>query len=78
MVLILSSVVMASGLVALVDDCIKRRWHQKSRMQMTVPMHSPLRLNMEYVGPKRLMDEVFNRKENSNARRPTPLRQITY
>ena len=79
MKLILSSVVMASGLVALVDDCIKCRWHDKKRIQMTVPMltKSPLRLNMEYIGPKRLMDEVFNRREKSNARRPTPLREIT-
>ena len=70
---------MASGLVALVDDCIKRRWHQKSRVQVTVPMlmKRPLRLNMEYVGPKRLMDEVFHHNEKSNARRPTPLREMT-
>lgn len=76
----LADVVMASGLVALVDDCIKRRWHQRRRMQMTVPMltKSPLRLNMEYVGPKRLTDEVFNRREKSTARRPTPLREMTY
>lgn len=75
----LADVVMASGLVALVDDCIKRRWHQKSRMQMTVPMvtKSPLRLNMDYVTPKRLMSEVFNRKEKTTARRPTPLREMT-
>ena len=71
------SIIMASGLIALVDDCIKRRWHHKNRVQMTVPtlMRSPLRLNMEYVGPKRLLDEVFNRKER--ARRPTPLREMT-
>ncbi len=77
MVLILSSVVMASGLIALVDDCIKRRWHQKSRIEMRVPMltKSPLRLNMDYVGPKRLMDEVFNRREKVT--RPTPLREMT-
>lgn len=76
----LSSVVIASGLVALVDDCIKRRWHDKSRIQMTVPMltKSPLRLNMDYVGPKRLMDEVFNRRQKSaTARRPTFLREST-
>ena len=76
----LSSVIVASGLIALVDDCIKRRWHDKSRIQMTVPMltKSPLRLNMDYVGPKRLMDEVFNRREKSTtARRPTFLRENT-
>ena len=77
-VLIGSSVIMASGLITLVDDCIKRRWHHKNRVQMTVPtlMKSPLRLNMEYVGPKRLLDEVFNRKERPPLR-PTPLREMT-
>lgn len=74
----LADVIMASGLVALVDDCINRRWHQKDRFQVTVPMlmKSPLRLNKEYVGPKLLMSEVFNRREKSTARRPTPLREI--
>ena len=73
----LADIIMASGLIALVDDCIKRRWHHKKRVQMTVPalMKSPLRLNMEHVGPKRLLDEVFNHKERP--RRPTPLREMT-
>ena len=71
-VLILSSVIMASGLVALVDDYIKRRWHEESRRLMTVPMLTkpPLRL-----GPKRLMDGVFDRKERPH--RPTLLREMT-
>ena len=76
-VLIKSSIIMASGLIILVDDCIKRRWHHKNRVQMTVPtlVKTPLRLNMEYIGPKRLLGEVFNRKERP--RRPTPLREMT-
>ena len=64
MLMILSSVLMASGLVALVDDCIKRRWHQKGRAQMTVHtlMKSPLRLNI-------------NRRDRPQ--RPTLLREMT-
>lgn len=79
LMLIGTSVIVASGLIALVDDCIKSRWHQKSRVHMTVPMltKSPLKMNMEYVGPKRLMDEVFNRRNKTIARHPTPLRHIT-
>lgn len=69
--------IVATGLIALVDDCIKRRWHSKNSIQMTLPMlvKSPLKMNMEYVGPKRLIDEVFNRRGSTATRQPTPLRQ---
>lgn len=52
---------MASGLIALVDDCIKSRWHQKSRVHITIPKlaRSPLKMNMEYAGPKHLIEDVF-------------------
>ncbi len=68
------SVIVASGLIALVDDCIKTRWHQTSHAQMAVPVlsKSPLKMNMEYVGPKRLMDEVFHRRGRESSRHPTP------
>lgn len=70
--------IVATGLIALVDDCIKSRWHQKKSVQLKlpVPMKSPLKMNMEYVGPKRLIDEVFNRRGHTATRHPTPLRQI--
>ena len=77
-VLIKPSIIVASGLLTLVDDCIKGRWHQKRRVQMTVPvLKSPVKMNMEYVGAKRLVDEVFNRKDKAATRHPTPLRQLT-
>ena len=78
-VLMLSSVIMASGLVALIDDCINRRWHQKSHMQMMVPKFptAPFRLNTEYVGPKRLMDDILRGREKSTCRRPCRLRNRT-
>ena len=73
-----ASVIVASGLIALVDDCIKSRWHQKSGFQVTlpVPMKSCLKMNMEYVGPKRLIDEVFNRRGHTETRHSTPARQV--
>ena len=77
--LISSSIIVSTGLITLVDDCIKSRWHQKRRVQMKLPslLKSPLKMNMEYVGPKRLVDEVFNRRGTTATRRPTPLRQIS-
>jgi hypothetical protein len=61
------SLVVASGLLALVDDAIKRRWHSRTHRHVQLPLIGtrPFRLNMEYIGPKRLIDEVFNRRPTS-------------
>ena len=74
---LISSVIVATGLIALVDDCIKSRWHQKESFDMTVPMpmNSLVKMNMAYVGPKRLIDEIFNRRGNTATRHPNLLRQ---
>ncbi|KAI5783919.1 hypothetical protein DFH27DRAFT_274521 [Peziza echinospora] len=59
-----ADVIMATGLMALVDDCLKRKFSSKKTVQLSIPlpMTSNLKMNMEYVGPKRLIDEVFNRR----------------
>lgn len=66
--------------MALVDDCIKRRFHSKQSTQLHIPLmrSASLKMNMEYVGPKRLIDEMFNR--GSSPRKPTnaPRRSPTY
>lgn len=75
------SAIVATGLIALVDDCIKAQWHQKNGIQMTIPalMKSPLKMNMEYVGPKRLIDEIFNRRTNPSKRtEPTGFRKEAF
>lgn len=71
--------IVATGLIALVDDCIKARWHRKDSFQMTLPglMKLPRQLNMEYVGPKRLLDEVFNRRGLTDTRQHPVSRQIS-
>lgn len=51
--------------MALVDDCIKRRFHSKQSATMHIPLlrnPSFKMANLEYIGPKRLIDEMFNRK----------------
>lgn len=72
-----ADVIVATGLLALVDDCIKSRWHRKDRFHIPIPMPmlSARKMNMEYVGPKRLINEVFNRRGNTATRHLTPLRQ---
>jgi hypothetical protein len=71
----LSSVVIATGLLTLVDDCIKRHFHTQQTTQLQIPLvrNASFKLNMEYVGPKRLMDEMFHRTN----RRAAPSRQQT-
>ena len=46
------------------DDCLKRKYHKKRSVQLVLPITGkmPLNLNMEYVGPKRFIDEMFNRR----------------
>lgn len=61
-----SDVVVATGLMALVDDCIKRTWPSRRRRTFNLPLFdSPLYLDLKYIGPKQLIDEVFNRPTTS-------------
>lgn len=50
------SVIVATGLIALVDDCIKRHFHS-SRSRAHVPA-----VSMEFVNPKTMMEHVFKRR----------------
>lgn len=66
--------------MALVDDCIKRRFHSKQSTQLHIPLlrTSSFKMNMEYVGPKRLIDEMFHRKTHDAAaskKQPSGLRR---
>jgi hypothetical protein len=54
----LADVIVATGLLALVDDCITRRWHSKSSMELYIPTKNAA----DYITPKRLIDEIFNRR----------------
>lgn len=65
----ISDIVVATGLMALVDDCIKRRFHSKQSTQLHIPLmrSASFKMNMEYIGPKRLIDEMFSR--NTPARK---------
>jgi len=69
-----ADVIMATGLMALADDCIKRKFQAKKVVQLNIPlpMTSHLKMNMEYVGPKRLIDEVFNRRPTTARTHSSP------
>src|SRR5690242_21757125 len=65
------SVVVATGLMALVDDCIKRHFSSKQHAQLHIPLirSASLKMNMEYIGPKRLIDEMFSRNTRRSEER---------
>lgn len=57
----LADVIVATGLMALVDDCIKRRWHSKGSMVLNIPIKNAA----DYITPSRLIDEIFNRRSHT-------------
>lgn len=66
-----SSVIVATGLVALVDDCIKQRLSAKHKThhQINVPL---TQRSIEYVGPKALVNAMFHRRGSVDKEREHP------
>lgn len=71
-----SSVIVATGLIALVDDCIKRHFHSKAKHthSVSVPL-TPLKYEVEFISPK----ELFKRRNTGGStkdreQRGSPLR----
>ncbi len=59
------SVILATGLIALVDDCIKRRFHSKTKHhQVAVPGTST---TMEFVTPKAMVEHMFKRRNSGGS-----------
>ncbi|KAJ5580061.1 uncharacterized protein N7459_006046 [Penicillium hispanicum] len=54
--------IVATGLVALVDDCIRRRWHHERRGSWMLPAGSSFTKSLERMGPRRLIGEVLHRR----------------
>jgi len=62
-----ADVIVATGLIALVDDCIKRRFHSKPRThQLSVPL-TPLKMDMEFVGPRAMYEHMFKRRNSGGS-----------
>lgn len=62
-----ADVIVATGLIALVDDCIKERWQPRKTR------HIPVLGDVEYVGPRAFMQRVFSQRGHEN-RPKSPLR----
>ncbi|KAL1865419.1 hypothetical protein VTK73DRAFT_5263 [Phialemonium thermophilum] len=66
-----ADVIMATGLIALVDNCIKERWQTKKTHRIPVPLTS----KMVDMAPRALMQQVFGRRNSNESHHPSsPLR----
>ncbi|ODM21592.1 hypothetical protein SI65_02436 [Aspergillus cristatus] len=54
--------IVATGLIVLVDDCIRRRWHSSRSAHLLDPMRAFSSKSIDLLGPKRLIDEVFHHR----------------
>lgn len=62
---------MATGLMTLVDDCIKERWQTKKAHR--IPMPSTFKsVNFNAVRPKALMQHVFGRRNSNDHHQQRP------
>ena len=64
-----SSVIMATGLMALVDDCIKMKWQNKKIHRITVPLTSKT-VDLEYVGPVAFVQQFLGGNKRHSAEQP--------
>ncbi|EKD20087.1 uncharacterized protein L3040_002238 [Drepanopeziza brunnea f. sp. 'multigermtubi'] len=78
-----ADVIVATGLIALVDDCITRHFQSKPgkapRYPLSLPL-TPLKYDMEFVGPRALVEHMFKRRNSGGSnkekeqQRGSPLR----
>ncbi|XDG09597.1 hypothetical protein ABKA04_009212 [Annulohypoxylon sp. FPYF3050] len=66
-----ADIIVATGLMALVDDCIKERWQTKKVRKIGIPLMSKS-LDVEVVSPKAFMQHMFARRNSEH--HPSPLR----
>jgi hypothetical protein len=64
-----ADVIVTTGLVALIDDCLKRKYKTTRTVELTLPTRKTM--GMEYVGPKRLLEEIFSSHRRHHLPRPT-------
>jgi len=74
-----ADVIVSTGLIALVDDCIKRNFPSRSRKthHVSVP-GTQMKYDMEFVNPKTMMEHMFKRRNSGGStksdQRNSPLR----
>ncbi|KAK8128253.1 hypothetical protein PG984_009361 [Apiospora sp. TS-2023a] len=62
-----ADVVVSTGLMALVDDCIKERWDTRKARRISIPLGSKA-VDFEYGGPRAFVQHVFARRHSAPQR----------
>ena len=62
-------VIVAAGLIALVDDAIRMTFKSKTSKQILIPK---MQMGVEWVGPRHLINEMFRRDSGSNNQQSRP------
>ncbi|KKZ63077.1 hypothetical protein EMCG_02578 [[Emmonsia] crescens] len=63
-----ADVIVATGLIALVDDSIKRRWNNKRASRPHSPMTSSFMKSMDSVASNKIIEKVFHRRGSTGSR----------
>jgi len=71
-----ADVIVATGLIALVDDCIKRRWGCGGGVHPNSHIKSSLTRNVDALASTKIIDKVFHHVGASGSRHTNSLRQI--
>ncbi|KAI0161624.1 hypothetical protein GGR52DRAFT_575933 [Hypoxylon sp. FL1284] len=66
-----ADIVVATGLIALIDDCIKERWQTKKIHRIGLPLTSKS-MDVEVVSPKAFVQQMLLRRTSDH--NPSPLR----
>ncbi|EFW17982.1 conserved hypothetical protein [Coccidioides posadasii str. Silveira] len=72
------SVVIATGLIALVDDNIRRRWHNKEKSRPSSPIASTFIKSVESLVSTKLFDKVFQNRWSSGSQHINSIRQLVF
>lgn len=61
-----ADVIVSTGLIALVDDCIKRHFHPRPHRAHHVQVPGT-QVNMEFVNPRTMMEHMFKRRNSGGS-----------
>ncbi|KMU91378.1 hypothetical protein CIHG_09123 [Coccidioides immitis H538.4] len=74
----IADVVIATGLIALVDDNIRRRWHNKEKSRPSSPIASTFIKSVESLVSTKLFDKIFQNRWSSGSQHINSIRQLVF
>ncbi|KAL1954567.1 hypothetical protein VTO42DRAFT_1042 [Malbranchea cinnamomea] len=68
-----ADVIVATGLTAMIDDCIQRKWHHNRSIQSAPPLLSPIAKSMDFLASMKLFSRLFFHVTTTGFRRSKSL-----